>query len=564
MMINCNFKKIIINIYLLLIILFIIQKANYGHANAQSDLWVSAYYAGWAQGCGYQGYLSPDEIDYSALTHVIHFSIMPNSDGSLDYETNCITPENSEALIDAAHSSGKKVLVSVGCWLTESSFLGATNSVNRTKFIQNLIDFMTSRGYDGIDIDWEPLSSSSSSQYTAFIIELKNALNNLTPRPLLTAAVLWQPSLFATLQDNFDQINIMTYDFAGLWLEQMTWHNSAIYDGGVILPDTGVPAPSVNVAVDDFIYSGVEAQKIGIGIAFFGYVWKGGRVTYTGGVTEPGQIYTEEPTIEALNYYQIMDQYYNPQHYRWDLAAQAAYLSFDYPGSSNDMFISYDNETTCYEKVDYVREKGIGGIIIFQLGGGWRPNEPMPDNLLQSVNDAIHGEPLIITTPSLPSGTIDSSYDETLAATGGISPYRWSVISGNLPEGLSLNSFTGVISGIPTIQGTFYFVVQVMDTNSSTDLTNLSISIYGYPVKIGTPPIYYSTLQDAYDACSNGNIIEIQALEFYEDLSCDQNVSILLKGGYDADYTSNSSYTTINGTLTISNGTIEVENIIIQ
>lgn len=131
----------------------IFQCMGYHQANAQSDIWVSAYYAGWSQGCGYEGHLQPDQIDYSAVTHVIHFAMIPNSDGSLDYSSLCITPENSADLIQAAHAAGKKVLISIGGWQTESGFLGATEDRNRTEFIQNLINFIISRGYDGIDID---------------------------------------------------------------------------------------------------------------------------------------------------------------------------------------------------------------------------------------------------------------------------------------------------------------------------------------------------------------------------------------------------------------------------
>ena len=58
-----------------------------------------------------------------------------------------------------------------------------------------------------------------------------------------------------------------------------------------------------------------------------------------------------------------------------------------------------------------------------------------------------------ITTTSLPGGTVGESYSATLEATGGATPYTWSVASGSLPGGLSLSS-AGVISGTPTTAGT--------------------------------------------------------------------------------------------------------------
>ncbi len=71
--------------------------------------------------------------------------------------------------------------------------------------------------------------------------------------------------------------------------------------------------------------------------------------------------------------------------------------------------------------------------------------------------------PLTITTTSLPAITVGTPYNATLSASGGISPYTWSLGSGALPAGLTLSS-AGVISGTPTAQGSFSFTVAVKDS----------------------------------------------------------------------------------------------------
>jgi len=87
--------------------------------------------------------------------------------------------------------------------------------------------------------------------------------------------------------------------------------------------------------------------------------------------------------------------------------------------------------------------------------------------------------PLGITTISLPSGTLNYNYNTTLGATGGITPYAWSVTSGGLPPGLNLDSNSGVISGTPTVLGDYPFTVQVADSQSppTTATAPLSISV---------------------------------------------------------------------------------------
>lgn len=85
--------------------------------------------------------------------------------------------------------------------------------------------------------------------------------------------------------------------------------------------------------------------------------------------------------------------------------------------------------------------------------------------------------PPSITTNSLPGGTQNSPYNATLAASGGATPYTWSIVSGSLPPGLTLASGTGVISGTPAAAGNSGFTVQLTDANAQTASKALSITI---------------------------------------------------------------------------------------
>ena len=85
--------------------------------------------------------------------------------------------------------------------------------------------------------------------------------------------------------------------------------------------------------------------------------------------------------------------------------------------------------------------------------------------------------PTSVSTTSLPDGEIGFAYSRSLAATGGTSPYSWSLSSGALPNGLSLVSFSGVISGTPTGIGTWNFMVKVTDSAGGIAMKNLSITI---------------------------------------------------------------------------------------
>jgi phospholipase C len=88
---------------------------------------------------------------------------------------------------------------------------------------------------------------------------------------------------------------------------------------------------------------------------------------------------------------------------------------------------------------------------------------------------------LAITTTSLPSGPVELSYSASLQATSGTPPYTWSVLNGQLPTSLSLSSSTGIISGIPTVVGSFPFTIQVTDSAGGAAST-------GFSINIATPP----------------------------------------------------------------------------
>jgi hypothetical protein len=84
---------------------------------------------------------------------------------------------------------------------------------------------------------------------------------------------------------------------------------------------------------------------------------------------------------------------------------------------------------------------------------------------------------LAITTTSLPGASVGTAYSATVNASGGAQPYSWSVTSGSLPSGFSIDSTTGVISGTPTATGTANFTVTVTDSESPVVKANAALRI---------------------------------------------------------------------------------------
>lgn len=80
-----------------------------------------------------------------------------------------------------------------------------------------------------------------------------------------------------------------------------------------------------------------------------------------------------------------------------------------------------------------------------------------------SLPFVINPPPVITTLEHLPNGTAGAAYAKALERTGGSAPFQWTIESGTLPAGLTLNSTSGVIGGIPTANGTATFTVRLTD-----------------------------------------------------------------------------------------------------
>ena len=121
---------------------------------------------------------------------------------------------------------------------------------------------------------------------------------------------------------------------------------------------------------------------------------------------------------------------------------------------------------------------------------------------------------LQFSTSSLPAGQVGAHYSTTVQATGGTTPYHWSISSGSLPAGLTLSATTGAISGTPTAPGSSTFTVKVTDSTSPTAQTatkSLTLTVAAVPVPVeittsslpsGQVAVSYSTSLAAIDGTS--------------------------------------------------------------
>jgi Ice-binding-like/Putative Ig domain len=97
-----------------------------------------------------------------------------------------------------------------------------------------------------------------------------------------------------------------------------------------------------------------------------------------------------------------------------------------------------------------------------------------PGSLAYSI--AIACPVITVGPPALPSALVGSFYNQTITASGGRAPYTFSVSSGALPNGLTLNAATGAITGTASAPGTASFTIRATDANGCLGSTAYSLT----------------------------------------------------------------------------------------
>jgi len=391
--------------YLIFVSCLIISGASFSFA-ATCTKRLLAYYPYWNS-----NYRS-DKIQYSKLTHICHAFAEPNADGTLYLDPG--PPALLEpALITNAHAAGVKVLISIGGASSagqppDSTFRTISQSAAlRTAFANNIASFCSTYGYDGVDIDWEmpgamdptDPGAADSANFDLMIQAIRTAFNSTNSSWLISIATSsdnWGAQWldYPTLNNYVDFYNDMTYDMHGSWNNTMGY-NAPLYQGNYAEDNL------CDQTCMDYMMTtrGVPAEKINMGIPFYGQYFPGSNVLfYTCGNCS---------TTEA-NYSAIAPLIGNGWTYHWDAASQVPYLT----NNTGAGIYSYDDAQSVGLKADYaLNTRNTGGIFMWDLSEDYisAGNEPLLDAMYAKFSPFCSG--------SSPTSTPALTYTATLIPT---------------------------------------------------------------------------------------------------------------------------------------------------
>ena len=131
---------------------------------------VVAYYPAWLRGT-----LPAEMVEYENITHINVAFAWPLSNGTIVDYPELPYPD----LVTQAHLAGKKILPSMGGWGQSSGFPPmSADSIARASFVQNLVYYIQSNEYDGVDLDWEfPETVTDRANQILLVRDIRNAFD---------------------------------------------------------------------------------------------------------------------------------------------------------------------------------------------------------------------------------------------------------------------------------------------------------------------------------------------------------------------------------------------------
>ncbi|KAG5337146.1 CH3L1 protein, partial [Acromyrmex heyeri] len=343
---------------------------------ANSSKKVVCYYGSWAGYRNGNGKFDISKIDPTLCTHIIYGFIGINQDGNI----RVLDPWNDEADNYGLNGFGKtvalrnkspntKIMVAVGGWNEGSSTFSmvASNSNLRKTFAKSVAALLKKHSFDGLDIDWEYPNQRGGKKEDIenFVKLLKECNTELKKQGKILSVAVGATESLASLSynikkvsENVDFINLMTYDLHGTW-DGVTGHHAGLYS-----PTSGDKL-TVHAAVLYWLNQGCPPEKLILGVPFYGRAFTLSNSKNNGiGAPASGPSLSGPYTQEGgyLGYNEICEKL---NQGGWTIIHGNKEKSpYAYKGNQ---WVGYEDEKSIQAKVQYVKDKGLGGLMTWSI-----------------------------------------------------------------------------------------------------------------------------------------------------------------------------------------------------
>jgi len=425
----------------------------FGNADPVNKMTFGAYFANWAQyHAGQYKYtadkLSPiaDKVD-DVLYSFIYFcppagtSPMPywakapygHCDDSTEYQFLSVEPKDN-TFMPAIARMHPKLILSIGGWNFPSAYFSkmVSSSASRQKFISSAKSWLSKHNADGIDIDWEyPCSEprddpvkitcelfrtvhddggncpADTNNLPTFLEELKAGIGSDKLVTIASQASIKHADEMNLLEStkHIDYWNVMTYDYT---VSDIKGDAGSHFNANCPLytpAGSGVTQMSVNYSISHYLEVGVPANKIRVGIPFYGHTWfapsKSGDEWKTwGGVAQLqskccgpfkdtyGALYGKGcQQCGTMMYSETeaakpTDKYFDPVTH-----SDIAYFSSAGSDSHTEKgtWLSYNDVQSVTDIVNYAKKMNLAGVFIFDTSMDSMENGQFSYKLMNTI-----------------------------------------------------------------------------------------------------------------------------------------------------------------------------------
>jgi len=317
---------------------------------------------------------------YDLLSTIAYFGVTARVDGTLGRTANAQptagwagwTSTAMSSVISQAHSRGVKVVLTVTMmgWSGTgemSTFL--STAAARQRLIGEIASVLQARGADGVNLDFEPVPSSSKDAYTSFVREVKAGLVAAGVGSYVTVATMAGAASWATGYDIIgltqagaaDAIMVMGYD--------LSWSGSA--RAGGVAPISNPHILDVNEAMTAHLRY-VAPSKIIWGVPYYGRVWPtesdqlNARACTSASVCPNSKVFS--PGASYSQTYVGAKSLAAQHGRRWDLVGAVPWVAWYDSANTTWRQAYYDDAVSLGAKYDLVRQRQVAGIGIWALG----------------------------------------------------------------------------------------------------------------------------------------------------------------------------------------------------
>ncbi|HTE28338.1 glycoside hydrolase family 18 protein [Flavitalea sp.] len=334
---------------------------------------------------GYRGLVNAAAIDAAKLS-IINYAFV-DVKGNRAWLTNQLTDTTNFRLLNELKkvNPNLQIVISIGGWAWSENFSDAVlTDTGRQAFAKSAVEIISNYQLDGVDIDWEYpaipgeegniFRPEDKQNFTLMFRDLRIQLDSLSKinnrKYLLTTAVGGFPRFAENTEMNnahqyLDYISLMTYDFSG---KETVGHHTNLFPSADFEKEN-----SVDKAVKVFMNAGVPAEKLVVGLAFYGRSW------ILSGSEKPVMQNKIVSSTRGGGYTYLKDSLVDQRGFKayWDKKAKAPYLFND----STRQFISYDNERSVKNKIKYVKKHKLGGVMF------WEYSSDLKKYLLNTIDE---------------------------------------------------------------------------------------------------------------------------------------------------------------------------------